>query len=141
WPCLARDLCAHHWGAGADGLLVCLPSETADLRMRMFNPDGTEDMCGNGLRCLALHAVRRRGAPETFTIETLAGVCRVSVGPEDSGSAQVTAGMGRADMRPPAIPMEWPLDRAVDVEVRVAGVPLRLTALSTGSAHAVILGP
>src|SRR5262245_20565881 len=74
WPALARQLCAHHTGVGADGLLVVLPSGTADVRMRMFNPDGTEDMCGNGLRCVALHAVERGLAEEEFTVETLAGL-------------------------------------------------------------------
>jgi diaminopimelate epimerase len=141
WPALARRLCAHHTGAGADGLLVALSSTTADLRMRMFNPDGTEDMCGNGLRCIALHAVRRGRARGRLTIETLAGRRAVAVCPEEAGTAQVTASMGSADLRPAAIPMEWPGDHAIDVQVVVAGVPLRLTALSTGSAHAVILGP
>ena len=54
WPAIVIETCAHHFGIGADGLLVILPSQTADFRMRMFNPDGTEDACGNGLRCAAV---------------------------------------------------------------------------------------
>src|SRR5204863_7145269 len=59
WRELAVKLCARHTGVGADGLLIVLSSSIAAVRMRMFNPDGTEDMCGNGLRCVALHAVER----------------------------------------------------------------------------------
>ncbi|MGA7677789.1 MAG: diaminopimelate epimerase, partial [Dehalococcoidia bacterium] len=51
WPKLARDMCHRHHGIGADGLLLVMPSKAADLKMRMFNPDGSEaEVCGNGLR-------------------------------------------------------------------------------------------
>src|SRR3972149_5998114 len=54
WPRRAQALCDRHFGVGADGLLVALPSAVADVRMRIFNPDGSEaEMCGNGIRCLA----------------------------------------------------------------------------------------
>ncbi|HOJ23091.1 MAG TPA: diaminopimelate epimerase, partial [Armatimonadota bacterium] len=58
WSSLAPRLCDRHRGIGSDGLLIVLPSMGANFRMRMFNPDGTEDFCGNGLRCVAryLHA-------------------------------------------------------------------------------------
>src|SRR5687767_12357132 len=78
WGALAPRLCDRRSGAGADGVLVALPSSVADLRMRMYNPDGTEDDCGNGLRCLALYAHRHhlvRGL--NFRVETLSGVKQV----------------------------------------------------------------
>ena len=51
---LAVRMCDRHFGVGADGLMIVCPSETADIRMREFNPDGTEpEMCGNGIRCFA----------------------------------------------------------------------------------------
>ncbi|MCX5657935.1 MAG: diaminopimelate epimerase, partial [Candidatus Omnitrophica bacterium] len=53
----ARKLCDRKFGIGADGLLIIEKSRNADLRMRIFNPDGSEaEMCGNGLRCAALWA-------------------------------------------------------------------------------------
>jgi len=141
WPSLAQALCAHHTGVGADGLLVVLPSEVANLRMRMFNPDGSEDMCGNGLRCVALHAVERGRAAGAFRVETLAGVRRVDVVSHRDPHAVVAAGMGRADLRPEAIPANLPGADARGIELEAGGTWLRATALSTGSAHCVILGP
>lgn len=56
-----------------DGLLVLLPSESADVQMRMFNPDGSEaEMCGNGIRCVARY-LEERGEGENLLVETLAG--------------------------------------------------------------------
>src|SRR3979411_2994929 len=53
----ARKISDRHFGVGADGLILILPSQRADLRMRMFNADGSEgEMCGNGIRCLAKYA-------------------------------------------------------------------------------------
>jgi diaminopimelate epimerase len=141
WPALARALCPRHLAVGADGLLVCQQSAVADLRMRMYNPDGTEDMCGNGLRCLALYAVDEGLTAGAFRVETLAGVRAVNVGTAREGAAEIRTEMGRADLRPAAIPMRHPGDRAVDVELEVAGEQVRLTALSTGTAHSVLFGP
>lgn len=67
-PELAIELCDRHFGIGSDGLLV-VQAEDAELHMRMFNPDGTEDFCGNGLRCAALHAHRLGWVPSEFRIE------------------------------------------------------------------------
>src|SRR5262245_1491841 len=102
WPAVARVLCTRRWAVGADGLLVCQPSGVADLRMRMYNPDGTEDMCGNGLRCLALYAVDEGMASASFRVETLAGVRAVQLGGRHGRTAEIWAGMGRADRHPTA---------------------------------------
>ena len=56
WSTLALELCDRHTGIGSDGLLILEPTHIADIRMRMFNPDGTPDVCGNGLRCIARYA-------------------------------------------------------------------------------------
>src|SRR6204780_1245320 len=56
-PRLARRISDRHFGIGADGLILILPSQKADVRMRMFNADGSEaEMCGNGVRCVAKYA-------------------------------------------------------------------------------------
>ncbi len=60
WPDLARRVCDRHFGVGADGLIFVLPSEIADRRMRIFNPDGSEaEMCGNGIRCFVKYVFDR----------------------------------------------------------------------------------
>ncbi len=71
WPAVSRVLCDRQRGVGADGLLVVEPSRTADVRMRVFNADGSEAaMCGNGARCVARYVSGRR---RSLTIQTLAG--------------------------------------------------------------------
>ncbi|KLU60516.1 diaminopimelate epimerase [Peptococcaceae bacterium CEB3] len=78
---LARKLCHRQFGVGGDGLLVVLPSERADARMRIFNPDGSEpEMCGNGIRCLARYVYERgyvRHNP--VRVETLAGILSLGI--------------------------------------------------------------
>ena len=73
---LAKKLCNRNFGIGADGLMLILPSSKADLRMRIFNYDGSEaQMCGNGIRCFAKYAYENKLVSKNrFTVETLAGI-------------------------------------------------------------------
>lgn len=73
---LAVEQCDRHFGIGADGLLIVLPSEKADYRMRIFNPDGSEpEMCGNGIRCFAKYVYEKdKLKKDVISIETLAGI-------------------------------------------------------------------
>ena len=76
----ARKICDRKRAVGADGLLLVERSKKADLKMRIFNPDGTEpEMCGNGSRCVALYATAKGIAPKDMDIETLAGVLNARV--------------------------------------------------------------
>ena len=68
WSQMAMAMCDRHFGVGGDGLLLMLPSDRADFRMRVFNPDGSEaDACGNGLRCLAKYILEKRHRPISHT--------------------------------------------------------------------------
>src|SRR5688572_4968958 len=140
WSALAPALCERHKGIGADGILVALPSEKGDLRMRMFNPDGTEDECGNGLRCICLYA-RELGLVKErfFKVQTLSGIraCEVL---ETEGSPQVRTELGRADLRPSAVPVEWPEGNALGFPLRIGAEMLDAYSLSTGTAHTIIFG-
>src|SRR5437588_3441365 len=90
WPALARRVCERHTGIGADGVLLIQPSDVADLRMRLFNADGSEaEMCGNGIRCTALLAAASGWGGERITWETGAGVLTTRLRGE-----QVTVDMG-----------------------------------------------
>jgi diaminopimelate epimerase len=97
-PERAVTLCDRHFGVGADGVLVVVPATdpTARARMVVLNADGSRpEMCGNGLRCVALHLARRdEAARADYVIETDAGE-RTATVDRDGGSAQVTQGMGR----------------------------------------------
>lgn len=80
WRLVAKTLCDRRRGIGADGLLVLGRSRSATIRMRIFNPDGSEpSMCGNGIRCLAWYANRRGVTPKRLSIETKVGIKRAHV--------------------------------------------------------------
>jgi len=75
-PDLAKNMCDRHFGIGADGILLVLPSEKADCRMKMLNPDGSEaEMCGNGIRCFAKYIYDTSNEKkDVLSVETLAGI-------------------------------------------------------------------
>lgn len=126
---LARALCDRRFGVGADGLLLRGDDPDADLEMRIFNADGSEDtMCGNGLRCLVRLAHDRGLAPARGIARTRAGCIPYAVGPEEVALT----------FAPPAFaPADVPVDAGSSSGLTVAGV--RLDAVNTGSTHAVAL--
>ncbi len=136
WGQVAIEVCEHHFAIGADGLLVVSPSEVAEVRMTYFDPDGTEDMCGNGLRCVARwsHAFGR--APAQMTVETPAGLRRCEV----LESGEVRAEMGEPILATSLLPAVAPVDRLFDYPVTVHGRMVPITGLSFGTTHAVIIG-
>ena len=72
-------ICDRHFGVGADGVIYVLPSEVADVRMRIFNADGTEpEMCGNGIRCFAKF-IAEKNPVESLKVETGAGILTVKI--------------------------------------------------------------
>lgn len=93
WASLAVDMCRHRFGVGSDGLLAIVPSDEADFRIRMFNPDGTEDACGNGLRCAAVYA-REKGLTRKTRILFEAR--------DGMRAAEITANGVRVNMGPPS---------------------------------------
>ena len=91
---LARDISDRHRGVGSDGLVLIMPSRVADLRMRMFNADGSEaEMCGNASRCVAKYAYENGIAGITMTLETLGGIKGLVHNPQ-SGLVTVRMGTG-----------------------------------------------
>ena len=106
WPALSVAMSDRHLGVGSDGLILALPSEKADLRMRMFNADGSEgEMCGNGIRCLVSFAfdngiVAAEKSP--ILVETMAGVLDVTPLREDGqGMVGARVLMGEPRLNPP----------------------------------------
>jgi len=141
WAAVARDMCHRHFGVGADGLLLILPSETADLHLQMFNPDGSEaEACGNGLRCFAKYAVESGlvGSAE-FMVETLAGTRSVRTQAEKG----VQVAMGIPTFDPTAIPViverrdKQDPTPVVDYPITIGDSELRISCVSMGNPHAV----
>ncbi|HEX5323770.1 MAG TPA: diaminopimelate epimerase, partial [Capsulimonadaceae bacterium] len=128
-------LCDRKFGVGADGVILILPSSSADFRMRMFNPDGSEaEMCGNGIRCFAKFAYDKGITKKTtLNIETGAGVletvAHVSGGLVDA----VTVDMGEAHLAPTEIPVQLPGLRngnVVAAPLQVDGADYAVTCVS-----------
>ena len=138
----AQKLCDRHLGIGADGLVLVLPSESADLCMKIFNSDGSEaEMCGNASRCVPLFA-RKEGLTDktTLTLETLAGPIKTEI--KDSHLGLVSVDMGIPRLLRGQIPMTGdPTDTAVDVPLEIGGTVRYGTAVSMGNPHFVMFGP
>jgi diaminopimelate epimerase len=139
---LAIAVSNRNFGIGSDGLILILPSASADVRMRMFNSDGSEsEMCGNGIRCVAKYAydhglVARR----EIRIETGAGIKTLQLYPNAAGKVERV----RVDMGPPRlarveIPMlGTPTPQVVNETLTVLDRDFSITCLSMGNPHCVI---
>ena len=148
WSSLSRLMSDRHFGVGGDGIILVLESGTADLKMRMFNSDGSEgEMCGNGIRCFAKYALDRGIAAHTdagLTVETLAGVRTVTPTFHQGNVAGARVAMGLPLLNPVEIPVV--LDQDTDpasaavtgYPLTIDGTPLDLTFVSMGNPHAVL---
>jgi diaminopimelate epimerase len=142
WPGLARAICDRHFGVGSDGLVLALPSNQAAVRMRMFNPDGSEaEMCGNGIRCLAKFVIEDGLAAtsgEILAVETLAGVLSCEVRGDKGRVDQVRVAMGTPRFRPAEVPVDALGDGPVqDLTIKAADEGFSVTCVSMGNPHAV----
>lgn len=139
---LAQRISHRRFGVGGDGLILILPSEVADARMRMFNNDGSEsEMCGNGIRCVAKYVHDHGLASGTdLKIETGAGVLSLALTPGDDGKvSQVTVDMGQPILDAPRVPTTLlPAGPVVDHPLEIAGQTFRVTCVSMGNPHCVI---
>jgi diaminopimelate epimerase len=139
-PELSRRVCDRHFGIGADGLILALPSDNADFRMRIFNSDGSEaNHCGNGVRCLAKFVYELgRTSESTITVETVGRVNVLQLFKRDGRVGSVRVDMGEPLFPRQAIPMSGPeTSEAIDETLQVGGHTLELTCLSMGNPHAV----
>jgi diaminopimelate epimerase len=138
---VARLVSDRHFGIGGDGLVLLLPSDTADLRMRMFNADGSEgEMCGNAIRCVAKYAydkgLRRK---KELTVETLSGIRRLYLQTgTDALVDRVRVWMGQPGFSDETEHADL-LARSFPVQVTVEGQVLALHCVSMGNPHAVVL--
>jgi diaminopimelate epimerase len=141
-PELARRVSDRHFGIGSDGLILIMPSERADFRMRVFNNDGSEAKnCGNGLRCVSKYVYDHGLTKQTtFTVETLGGIVTPVVTLGDGGKvAQVTIDMGEPRLTRELIPMTGePGEQVIGQPLTIDGHTFTVTAVSMGNPHAVL---
>ena len=161
WGELARTMCDRHFGIGADGLILVQDSTTADLKMRLFNSDGSEaEVSGNGLRCFAKYVIekglvasissessraesRLHRDNRSLTIETLSGVRKIKAYMSGNKVNWVEVNMGLPQFQPEQIPVKVKVDIPIasgpilDYPLMIDGEKLTLALLSMGNPHAV----
>jgi diaminopimelate epimerase len=153
WRRLAIAICNRHLGVGADSLLLLLPSDKADFRMRTFDADGSEaETCGNGIRCLARYVLERgkvnpgkNEITNEITIETDAAINRVRTEIQDGKIRKFWANIGKPRFKADEIPVVLGKGEGsiVDIihllsyKVTVNNIALNLNFVSMGNPHAV----
>lgn len=140
YPELARKLCHRQFGVGGDGLAIILPSDVADVRMRIFNPDGSEpEMCGNAIRCLARYVYDQRYViKNSVRVETLAGILSLQLNIKEHQVIGIRVDMGEPTLKPELIPVRAQGEPVVRENILVEEDKFRFTAVSMGNPHCVI---
>ena len=150
WGELGRAMCDRHFGIGADGLILVQDSTIADLKMRIFNSNGSEaEVSGNGLRCFARYAIEKglsgkmssrvEQGNRSLTIDTLSGVRKVKAYMSGNKVNRVEVNMGLPQFQPEQIPVKVKVDiiPILDYPLVIDGKELTLALLSMGNPHAV----
>ena len=138
---LARSVSDRHFGIGSDGLVLICPSEVADCKMRMFNPDGSEsEMCGNAIRCVAKYVYDRDIIhKKQIAVETLAGIKLIAVNTDENDIARtLTVDMGAPITTAAEIPVIAESSPVKDLRLEAFGREFTATCVSMGNPHAVI---
>ena len=133
------------FGVGSDGLVLILPSEVADFRMRIFNADGSEAMmCGNATRCVGKYVYEHGMTDKTeVSLETNSGIKYLTLYVNEATNKvdAVKVDMGKAILKPADIPVADDGDRFIAKPVVVDGVSYNMTCVSMGNPHAVVFLP
>ena len=138
---LASCLSDRHFGIGGDGIILLCPSHIADIRMRMFNADGTEGaMCGNGIRCLAKLAYNLGYIKGNYcTVETPSGIKKLQLIFDKCGElSSIRVDMGAPVLSGSEIPSLLTGDEIVGMPVEIDGAEYAVTLVNMGNPHCVI---
>jgi diaminopimelate epimerase len=137
---LSVKMSDRHFGIGSDGLVLIMPSKTADLKMKIFNTDGSEaEMCGNAIRCVGKYVYdKKMTQKEEISVETLAGIKILKLTIENEKVTSVKVDMGEPILKPEKIPILWVGDTFINEEIDVDGHVYRGTCVSVGNPHVII---
>lgn len=137
---LAVRLSDRHFGVGGDGIVLILPSDKADFRMRMFNADGSEGkMCGNATRCIGKYVYDKGLTDKTeITLETLSGIKHLKLTVTDGKVSLVSVNMGKPILTPAQIPVKMDGENIIDRNITVRGKEYGITCVSMGNPHCVV---
>lgn len=136
---LAIAMSERHFGIGADGLVLIMPSDKGDFRMRMFNLDGSEgEMCGNAVRCIGKYAYERGlTEKEEITLETAGGVRYLKLNIEKGIVKTVEVDMGEPILEAVKIPVMHETSPVIGKKILVNGSSFSFTCVSMGNPHGV----
>ncbi len=137
---LCVTFCHRHYGVGADGIILMERSEIADVKMRMFNSDGSEGkMAGNALRCLGKYLYDNGFSTKgTVTVETGSGLRSVTLYTTNGKVTSASVDMGKAALDASGLKFPIAEPQVVDYPVRIAGRPYRITCVDMGNPHCVV---
>ena len=142
WPSIARLVSPRHFSIGADGLIVILPSQQADCRMRIFNADGSEgEMCGNGIRCLGKYVFEHNLVKKNpLVVETLAGIITLTFTCKNESVELIEVDMGEPKLKYKDVPLTGPAEAmAVNVKLPLNdGLVYCGTGIRIGPPHFVV---
>lgn len=129
-----------HYSIGADGIILIMPSDKADVQMRMFNYDGSEsEMCGNGIRCVAKYAYDKNISKNNpMKIETLRGVLEAKLFIKNDEADSVEINMDSPILQGLKIPTTIDKDVIIDEPINFDGKTYYFTSVSMGNPHSVI---
>ena len=136
---VAKFVSDRHFGIGADGLILIKPSKEADVRMGMYNADGSEgEMCGNGIRCVAKYAFDYGIVDKTsISVETKAGIKYLELQVENGKVKTVTVDMGEPITKPSLIPVAAEEEIVIEKPIEIKGKIYPITCVSMGNPHAI----
>lgn len=140
-PDFVRKMSDRHFGIGGDGVIFINPSQEADFEMEMYNADGSRaQMCGNGIRCVAKFVYDRHLTDQTeITVVSAGSVKRLKLYVTDGHVERVRVNMGRPILKAAEIPVLSDEEQVLDWPVFVADRQWRMSCVSMGNPHAVVL--
>ena len=138
-PKLAKKLCQRRFSIGADGLLIVCPSNVADVKMRIFNADGSEaEMCGNGIRCFSKYCYENGIVlKNAFNVETLSGIKQIWLTIKGSEVYSVKVDMGAPNWERSALSIQGQ-GTFINETLEIDNKPYTITCLSMGNPHCII---
>lgn len=137
---LAVAMSERHFGVGADGLVLILPSEKGDFRMRMFNLDGSEgEMCGNAARCIGKYVYERGMTRKThIALETAGGMKLLELCVKGGKVETVTVDMGEPILEAEKIPVKSGKHPVIGERLQILDREFAFTCVSMGNPHGVV---
>lgn len=136
---LAKQLSRHHFGIGADGLVLIKPSQKADCFMDIYNADGSRaKMCGNAVRCTAKYIFDNRIKKSAISIDTLSGIKAVEIFSENGVAIGGKVNMGKPIFNGHSIPTRYGTSIVKGEILNIEGMDYEITCLSMGNPHCVV---